>query len=137
MPKKRKRKISSAESKNAGNNLQRKILKSSIVSLIVFFTVLIITAFIMTRSGVSETMQTIITMTASLVSPFLGAFLSLGKSREKGLMTGILMSLPSAVIVSAVLLILFGEIGLRTIIMSLAMLLGGALGGIARVNQRW
>lgn len=137
MPKKRKRRVSSSENKNPGDAFIRKIIKGSLLSIALFFSVLLISAFIMTKSGFSETLQTILTMSVSFVSPFAGAFLSVGKSREKGFVTGILVSLPLIVVTSAVLLILFGGLGIRTVFMALAMLLGGALGGVARVNQRW
>ncbi len=137
MPKKRKRRVSSSENKNPGNIFLRKVLKGSLLSLVLFFAVLLILALIMTKAGLTEIMQTILTMSASFIATFTGAFLLVGKSREKGLVTGVLMSLPLIVITSVVLLILFGNLGIRTVIMALVMMLGGALGGVARVNQRW
>ena len=80
-------------------------------------------------------MQNILVFFVSLLSTFTGTFLSLRKTREKGLMSGVITSLPEIVIVCFVLLTVADNVGVRTIIMSLLMMLGGALGGIAAVNK--
>ncbi len=135
MPKKRKRRISSPESENSRTAFVKRIMCGSLFSVVFFFVFMLILAFVVVKAGLSDSMQNIFVFFVSLLSVFAGAFLSLRKTYEKGLMSGILVSLPVIVFICAVLLVVVKDIGLRTAIMSLLMLLGGALGGIAAVNK--
>lgn len=135
MPKKRKRRMSSAENENSRTAFIKRILWGSFFSIVFFFIFMLILALVVVKAGLSDSMQNILVFFVSLLSVFAGAFLSLRKTYEKGLMSGVLVSLPVSVFISAVLLAVVKDIGLRTAIMSLLMMLGGALGGIAAVNK--
>ncbi len=134
MPKKRKRRVSS-ENENPRTVLVKRILWGSIASLATFFIILLILAFIVMKAGISDSMQMMLTLAASLIATFIGAFLSLCKTHEKGLISGAIVSIPALIIMCIVLLAVFGELGVKTIVMALLMMLGGALGGIAAVNK--
>ncbi len=135
MPKNKKRRVSSKENDNPRVAFLKKIMWGGLFSLISFFVMMLILAFIVVKSGISESMQNILVFFVSLLSTFTGTFLSLRKTREKGLLSGVITSLPVIVIVCFVLLAVADNVGVRTIIMSLLMMLGGALGGIAAVNK--
>ncbi len=135
MPKNKKRRVSSKENDNPRTAFLKKIMWGSIFSLISFFVMMLILALMVVKAGLSESMQNILVFFVSLLSTFTGAFLSLRKTREKGLLSGVIISLPVIVIVCFVLLAVADNVGVRTIIMSLLMMLGGALGGIAAVNK--
>ncbi|MBR3589352.1 MAG: TIGR04086 family membrane protein [Clostridia bacterium] len=135
MPKNKKRRVSSKENDNPRVAFLKKIMWGGLFSLISFFVMMLILAFIVVKSGISESMQNILVFFVSLLSTFTGTFLSLRKTREKGLLSGVITSLPVIVIVCFVLLTVADNVGVRTIIMSLLMMLGGALGGIAAVNK--
>lgn len=135
MPKKRKRRVSSGENENPRKAFIKRTLYGSLFSLIAFFAILLILAFIVMKAGIADSMQTLLTLAASLLATFIGAFLSLRKTHEKGLVSGLLVSVPAIAVICIVLLAVFGELGLKTIVMALMMMLGGALGGIAAVNK--
>lgn len=134
MPKKRKRRVSS-ENENPRKALIKRALYGSLYSLIAFFAILLILAFVVMKAGMSESMQMLLTFATSLLATFIGAFLSLRKTYEKGLVSGALVSVPAISVMCIILLAVFGNLGLKTIVMALLMMLGGALGGIAAVNK--
>lgn len=134
MPKKRKKRVSS-ENENSRTAFVKRILWGSLFSVIAFFVILLVLALIVVKTGLSDSMQSVLTFFSALLSTFVGAFLSLRKTHEKGLVSGLLASLPAIVTVCFVLLAAVGDVGLKTIVMSLLMMLGGALGGIAAVNK--
>ena len=135
MPKKQKRRMSSSESENSRTAFIKRILWGSLFSVVFFFVFMLILALVVVKAGLSDSMQNILVFFVSLLSVFAGAFLSLRKTCEKGLMSGFLVSLPVIVFICAVLLSVVKDIGVRTAIMSLLMMAGGALGGIAAVNK--
>lgn len=135
MPKKRKRRVSPKENENPRIVFLKRILWGSLCSLVAFFVILLILAFIVMKAGISDSMQTMLTLAASLIATFIGAFLSLRKTHEKGLLSGVLVSVPALIIMCVVLFAVFGELGVKTLVMALLMMLGGALGGIAAVNK--
>ena len=135
MPKNKKKRVSLKENINPRVTFLKKIMWGSIFSLIFFFVLMLILALIVIKAGISESVQSILVFFVSLLSTFTGAFLSLRKTREKGLISGVLASLPVIIIVSFVILAVADNVGIRTVIMSLLMMLGGALGGIAAVNR--
>ena len=135
MPKKQKRRMSSSESENSRTAFIKRILWGSLFSVVFFFVFMLILALVVVKAGLSDSMQNILVFFVSLLSVFAGAFLSLRKTCEKGLMSGFLVSLPVIVFICAVLLSVVKDIGVRTAIMSLLMMAGGALGGIAAVNR--
>lgn len=135
MQKKRKRRVSSSENENPRIGFLKRILWGSFYSLVAFFVILLILAFIVMKAGVSDSMQTIFALAASLLSTFIGAFLSLRKTHEKGMVSGVLVSVPVIIVTCIILLAVFGSLGLKTIVMTFLMMLGGASGGIAAVNK--
>ena len=135
MPKNKKRKVSSKENENPCVAFMKKIMWGSIFSLISFFAMMLILALVVVKAGVSESTQKLLVFIVSLLSTFAGSFLSLRKTKEKGLLSGVLTSLPVIVIVCFVILAVADNVGVRTAIMSLLMVLGGASGGIAAVNR--
>ena len=135
MPKNKKKRVSSKENVNPRITFLKKIMWGSIFSLIFFFMLMFILALVVVKAGFFESMQNILVFFVALLSTFTGAFLSLRKTREKGLLTGVLSSLPVIIIVSFVILAVADNVGIRTAVMSLLMILGGALGGIAAVNR--
>jgi len=135
MPKNKKRRISSKENESPRITFMKKIMWGSVFSLISFFVMMLILAFVVVKAGISESTQKLLVFIVSLLSTFVGSFISLRKTREKGLLSGVLTSLPVIVIVCFVILAVADNVGVRTVIMSLLMVLGGALGGIAAVNK--
>ena len=135
MPKNKKRRVSAKESDNPRTVFMKRIMWGSIFSLVSFFTTMLILALIVVKAGIPETTQRLLVFFVALLSTFIGSFISLRKTKEKGLLSGVLVSLLVIVIVCFVILAVADNVGVRTVIMSLLMMLGGALGGIAAVNK--
>lgn len=134
MPKKRKRRVA-PEKEDPRKAMLKRILWGSFYSVAAFFVLIFILSVVVMKAGMSDSMQTLLTMTSSLLAVFVGAFFSLRKTREKGMVSGLLTALPAVAVACVVLLAVFGTLGLRTVVMALLMMLGGALGGIAAVNR--
>lgn len=135
MPKNRKRRTSSKENQNPNISFVKRILRGGFISAAIFFTLIFLLSLLVVKTGVSDSMQNIFVFFFALLSSFLGAFISLRKTREKGLLSGILTALPAIILACLVLLVVLHTLGLKTLLMSAMMLLGGALGGIVAVNK--
>ncbi len=132
-----KRKKRTATENPASNTAYIKtILKGSVISVITFFAITLVMAIAVVKIGISESAQSIAMFFVSALSVFIGAFFSLLKTKEKGLISGIFVSLPTSLFISIVLICVLKDIGLKTLVMALIMALGGALGGIAAVNKK-
>ncbi len=134
MPEKRKRRVSS-EKENPQAVFIKRILWGSLFSVISFLVLTSITGLVVVKTGLSDSMQSLVMFFISLLSTFIGSFIALRKTHEKGLVSGLLVSLPVIVVMGCVLLGVVGDIGIKTALASLLMITGGALGGIAAVNK--
>ncbi len=136
MPKsKTRRKKQSKNNENPRTQFLKRIFRASLFSAVLFFVFLFILALFVVKIGVSDSMQNILVFFIAVFSVFAGSFAALHKTHEKGLINGTLSAVPVIIFVCMVLLIFMHKLGLKTVIMSLLMLLGGALGGIAAVNK--
>ncbi len=124
------------QNENSNSAYIKKLFTGSLISVISFFVLTFVMSLAVVKIGVGDSLQTIAMFLFSVLSTFIGAFFSLMKTREKGLVWGFLSSLPAIIFICIVLLIALKDIGVKTIVMSLLMMLGGTLGGIAAVNKR-
>lgn len=132
-PGKRKKQVNDNE--NPRTQFLKRIFRGSLFSAGFFFLFLFILALFVVKLGFSDSTQNIFVFFSAVFSVFAGSFAALHKTHEKGLLSGSLCAVPTILLVCIVLLIFMHKLGLKTVIMSLLMLLGGALGGIAAVNR--
>lgn len=135
MPQKKKKRKPSAEKKNPKKEFVRRIISGGIYSVLIFLALLLILAICIVKAGVSDGMQNFFVFFFALLASFLGAFISLRKVHEKGLVSGLLVSAVATGISCLVLLAVVHDVGIKTLVMAVLMLLGGALGGIVAVNK--
>lgn len=131
--KKRKRKETD---NNSGMVYVKRILKGSFISLVIFLVLLLFLSLAVVKIGVGDSVQNVAVFLFALFSTFAGAFLSLMKRKDKGIQSGFFISLPAILMMCIILMSVCHDIGLKTLIMALLMMAGGALGGIAAVNKK-
>ncbi len=120
-----------------GNNIKR-IIKGSIFSIVITLIGLLVYSIILSYTSISEgTMPaTIIIITA--VSILIGSTISTSNIKKNGIVNGVLVGIIYIAIIYLISSIVTGNFLLNTnsIIMVIASVLTGALGGIIGVNKR-
>lgn len=136
MPKNRKKRKASTEKNDPRKTFIQRLIRGGIYSSLIFFALLFVLAMCIVKTNISDSMQNIFVFFFALLASFSGAFISLRKTQEKGLVSGLLVGFVVIVISCLVLLATVRNLGARTLVMSALMLLGGALGGIIAVNKQ-
>ncbi len=136
MPKKKKKRKTTSENEKSNLFLLKKILRGSVFSVIIFFALLLLLSAVIVKFGAGESIQNILVFIFAAISTFCGAFFAMRKTSEKGLFLGLAVAFPAVIMVSVVLLAVLNDIGTKTLIMALLMLIGGAAGGVTAVNRK-
>mgnify|MGYP003373715768 FL=1 len=120
-----------------GNNIKR-IIKGSIFSIVITLIGLLVYSIILSYTSISESTMpaTIIIITA--VSILIGSTISTSNIKKNGIVNGVLVGIIYIAIIYLISSIVTGNFLLNTnsIIMVIASVLTGALGGIIGVNKK-
>lgn len=120
-----------------GNNI-KKIIKGSVFSIVITLIGLLVYSIILSYTSISETTMpaTIIIITA--VSILIGSTISTSNIKKNGIVNGVLVGLIYIAIIYLISSIVTGNFLLNTnsIIMVIASVLTGAMGGIIGVNRK-
>lgn len=120
-----------------GNNIKR-IIKGSVFSIVITLIGLLVYSIILSYTSISETTMpaTIIIVTA--VSILIGSTISTANIKKNGIVNGVLVGLIYIAIIYLISSIVTGNFLLNTnsIIMMIASVLTGAMGGIIGVNKK-
>lgn len=120
-----------------GNNIKR-IIKGSAFSIVITLIGLLVYSIILSYTSISETTMpaTIIIVTA--VSILIGSTISTANIKKNGILNGVLVGIIYIAIIYLISSIVTGNFLLNTnsIIMMIASVLTGALGGIIGVNKK-
>ena len=136
MPKNKKRRtFSSSNNNNTNSATVKKLIFSGTISSILFFILMILLAFITMKATVSDSMQNILVFLFAAASPLTGAFLTFKKENTKGIILGASSAAVCIIITCIVLISILHTLGLKTLLMSALMLIGGISGGILAVNK--
>lgn len=121
----------------SGNNIKR-IIKGSAFSIVITLIGLLVYSIILSYTSISETTMpaTIIIVTA--VSILIGSTISTANIKKNGIVNGVLVGLIYIAIIYLISSIVTGNFLLNTnsIIMMIASVLTGAMGGIIGVNKK-
>ena len=122
---------------DSGNNI-KKIIKGSIISIIVTIVSLVIFAIRLTYTGIAERTIPTVTIIITALSILIGSSLSMSKLKKNGIINGSLVGLIYIMVIYILSSIIEGNFALNiySIIMILGSVLAGALGGIIGVNKR-
>lgn len=113
-----------------------KVAKGSIISIVISLILLLVTALILTYTNVSENIIPAAVIVISALSILIGSILSSMNIRKNGLLNGALVGLiymSVIYLISSIAITGFG-INTKTIIMLVASILAGVIGGIIGVN---
>lgn len=120
-----------------GNNI-KKIIKGSVFSIVITLIGLLVYSIILSYTSISETTMpaTIIIITA--ISILIGSTISTANIKKNGIVNGVLVGLIYIAIIYLISSIVTGNFLLNTnsIIMVIASVLTGAMGGIIGVNRK-
>lgn len=119
------------------NNFVR-ILKGSVVSIIITLVILFVFALLLAYTNMSENMITPIVIIVSAISILIGSIISSRRIRKQGLINGGFVGLIYIITIYLLSSIIQKDFGMNiySIIMVIACVMAGCLGGIIGVNQR-
>lgn len=120
---------------NTNSATVKKLIFSGTISSILFFIMMILLAFITMKATISDSMQNILVFLFAAASPLTGAFLTFKKENTKGIILGASSATVCIIITCIVLISILHTLGLKTLLMSALMLVGGISGGILAVNK--
>lgn len=114
------------------------ILKGSIVAVIITVIGLIIFSIILTNTNVNESTMVSVVIVITAISILIGSFISVSKIEKKGIINGALVGLIYIMAIYTLSSIINGSftININSIILIIATILAGMLGGIIAVNVK-
>lgn len=121
----------------SGNNI-KKILKGSVISIVITLIALIIFASLLSYTNVAESTIPTVTIVITIISILIGSSLCMSNVKKNGILNGAVIGLIYILVIYLLSSILEGNFGLNTysIIMMIGSVLAGALGGIIGVNKK-
>lgn len=130
-------KIKEMSTENSGNNLIR-ILKGSVFAIVLTLILLLIYSALLTYTKLNESTIPIVVITITAISILAGSLVSSMNIKKNGLTNGALVGL---IYILAIYLLssIIGKnfsLNVYSIIMIIASVLAGALGGIIGVNKK-
>ena len=128
-------KVKKLDENSKSNNLL-KIIKGSIIAIVLTLILLLITTIILTYTDVSENILPTAVIVVSAISILIGSILSSMNIKKNGLLNGALVGLIYMVVIyllSSIAVTGYG-INLKTLIMILISVVAGVVGGIIGVN---
>ena len=125
-----------ADKKNENNII--KILKGSAISIIITLIGLLIYSIILSYTSVTETTMPVTIIIISAISILIGSTLSTSNIKKNGILNGILVGGIYIAILYILSSLITGNflLNVNSIIMIIASVLTGALGGIIGVNKK-
>lgn len=120
----------------SGNNIKR-ILKGSIISMLITIIALLIFASLLTYTSMSEATIPAVIIVTSIISILIGSTISMSKVKKNGIVNGALIGLIYILAIYLLSSIIQGNFAVNaySIIMIIGSVLAGAVGGIIGVNR--
>ena len=121
----------------SGNNIKR-IIKGSVISIVITLIALVIFASLLTYTSISESTIPTVTIIITVISILIGSSLCMSTVKKNGIINGILVGLIYIAFIYILSSIIEGNfaLNLKSIIMIIGAIIAGAVGGIIGVN-RW
>lgn len=121
----------------SGNNI-KKIIKGSILSIIITLIALLIFASLLTYTNVSESTIPTVTIIITIISILIGSSLCMSTVKKNGIINGVAIGLIYITFIYLLSSVIEGNfaLNLKSIIMIIGAVLAGGLGGIIGVNRK-
>ena len=129
--------INVSENLSENSNNIKKIIKGSVIAIIVTIISLIIFATLLTYTNISESTIKPVTIIITIISILIGSSLSMYKLKKNGIVNGAIVGIIYILFIYLLSSIIEGDFSLNvySIIMILGSILSGAVGGIIGVNK--
>ncbi len=120
----------------SGNNIKR-IIKGSVISIVITLIALVIFASLLTYTSISESTIPTVTIIITVISILIGSSLCMSTVKKNGIINGILVGLIYIAFIYILSSIIEGNfaLNLKSIIMIIGAIIAGAVGGIIGVNR--
>ena len=120
----------------SGNNI-KKIVKGSIISIVITLIALVIFAGFLTYTSISESTIPTVTIIIAVISILIGSSLSMTTIRKNGIVNGAIIGLIYIAVIYLLSSIIEKDFSLNkySMAMIISSALAGALGGIIGVNR--
>lgn len=120
-----------------GNNIKR-IIKGSAFSIIITLIGLLIYSIILSYTNVAETTMPTIIIIITAISILIGSTISTSNIKKNGILNGMLVGFIYIAMIYLLSSVITGNflLNINSIIMIIASVLTGALGGIIGVNKK-
>lgn len=120
----------------SGNNI-KKIIKGSVISIVITLIGLVIFASLLTYTSIAESAIPAVTIIITIISILIGSSLCMSTVRKNGIINGILVGLIYIAFIYILSSIIEGNfaLNLKSIIMIIGAIIAGAVGGIIGVNR--
>lgn len=137
MPEKRKsKKRTNQNIDNSRNNIIKSVLLSAILSVAVFFLMMIVFSVLITKREISGVITKILPFVCCAVSGFIGGLIIASSVKKRTLLFCAASSLAQSLIICAVLFATVGNIGLKTLLAGVVIFLFSAVGAILKLNKK-
>lgn len=120
----------------SGNNI-KKIIKGSVISIVITLIALVIFASLLTYTSIAESTIPTVTIIITIISILIGSSLCMSRVKKNGIINGMLVGLiyiGFIYILSSIIERNFA-LNMHSIILMIGSVLAGALGGIIGVNR--
>lgn len=120
----------------SGNNI-KKIIKGSVISIVITLIGLVIFAILLTYTSMSESTIPAVTIIITVISILIGSSLCMSTVKKNGIINGMLIGLIYIAFIYILSSIIEGNfaLNLKSIIMIVGAIIAGAVGGIIGVNR--
>lgn len=120
----------------SGNNI-KKIIKGSIISIIITLVGLVIFASLLTYTSIAESTIPAVTIIITIISILIGSSLCMSTVKKNGIINGVLIGLIYISFIYILSSVIEGNfaLNLKSIIMIIGAIIAGAIGGIIGVNR--
>lgn len=122
---------------NGTDNLKR-IIKGSVFSILLTIVLLFIFSILLTYTNINENITPIVLITITALSILIGSIMSSLHISKNGIVNGALVGIIYIAFIYLLSSIIIGNFSLNTysLIMIIASILAGAIGGIIGINQK-
>ena len=119
------------------NNI-KKIIKGSLISIIITIIGLVIFASLLSYTSIAESTIPTVTIIITAISILIGSSLSMSTIKRNGIINGAIIGLIYISVIYILSSVIEGTFSLNTysIVMIIGSILAGALGGIIGVNRK-
>ena len=130
--------IKASEVFSENENNIKKIIKGSLISIIVTIIGLIIFASLLSYTSISEATIPTVTIIITAISILIGSSLCMSTVKKNGIMNGAIIGLIYIITIYLLSSIIEGTFSLNkySVVMIIGSILAGALGGIIGVNKK-